>query len=92
MDLWDPIQERKRNEKTYEDSETSLETKKLRVQEDTPALLPERNTTIVQTILESYTETVKSNVEEQINQILTEIKSREERTNYLELQHSHPGR
>ena len=50
-----------------------LEAKKLTIQEDTPALLPERNTTIVQTILETYTEIVKSNKEEQINQISTAL-------------------
>ena len=54
--------EMKRHMKTVKHQ---LEAKKLTVQEDIPAVLPERSTAIVQTILETYTETVKSNVEEQ---------------------------
>ena len=60
-----------------------LEAKKLTVQEEIPAVLPERSNTTVQVILETYTETVKSNVSEQSNQISTEMHAEERKETIL---------
>ena len=56
-----------------------LEAKKLMVQEEVPAVLPERSTPIVQVVFNTYTETVKSNISEQLSQILNEICAKEKK-------------
>ena len=79
MDLWDPVQKGEGNEKTYEYHETSLRSKKLTVEEDTPISLPERNAAIVHTILDTDTEIVKPSEENYFNQIPNEINTEKNR-------------